>query len=137
MDVPARQVWVPGAASCLLFAGWCVVLGLTPFGGNRFPFITVPYLAAMPFAGALGAYLSRRMQGAVVERIVAALFPVLTLVMLFAVRIVFGLWFEGRPYTLPHFLDGLGVTLKFAMLAGPLLILGAWPFCRSHSGSAA
>ena len=132
MDLHARKVWLPGAASCLLFLGWCFMLGLAPFEKNRFPFITIPYLAVMPFAGALGAYLSRRMKGSVVERISSALFPVFTLAALFAVRIVYGLFFEGEPYTLPHFLAGLSVTLKFAIVGGLLLVLGAWPFCRSH-----
>ena len=108
------------------------MLGLASFANNRFPFTTIPYLAVMPFAGALGAYLSRRMNGSVVERVLSALFPVFTLAALFAVRIVYGLFFEGEPYTLPHFLAGLSVTLKFASVGGVLLVLGAWPFCRSH-----
>ena len=108
------------------------MLGLVPFENNRFPFITIPYLAVMPFVGALGAYLSRRMKGSVVERILSALFPVFTLAALFAVRIVYGLFFEGEPYTLPHFLAGLSLTLIFTIVGGLLLVLGAWPFCRSH-----
>jgi hypothetical protein len=86
----------------------------------------------MPFVGALGAFLSRRMKGSVVERILSALFPVFTLVALFAVRIVYGLFFEREPYTLPHFLSGLSLTLKFITVGGLLLVLGAWPFCRPH-----
>jgi len=108
------------------------MLGLAPFETNRFPFLTIPYLSVMPFAGALGAYLSRRMKGSVVERILSALFPVLTLAALFVVRIVYGLFFEGKPYTLPHTLEGLSVTLQFAIAGGLLLVLGAWPFCRSQ-----
>jgi hypothetical protein len=70
------------------------------------------------------------MQGSVVERILSALFPVFAFVTLFAVRVVYGLFFEGVPYTLPHFLLGLSVTLMFAIVGGLLLVLGAWPFCR-------
>lgn len=132
MDLQVRKVWLPGAASLLLFIGWCFMLGLVPFENNRFPFITIPYLAVMPLAGALGAYLSRRMDGSVAERILSALFPVLTLAAVFGVRIVYGLFFEGKPYTLPHFLAGLSVTLKFAIVGGLFRVLGAWPFCRSH-----
>jgi hypothetical protein len=88
----------------------------------------------MPFVGALGAYLSRRMNGSVVERILAALFLVFTFVALFAVRIVYGLFFEGKPYTLTHFLSGLSVTVVFIIgVGGLLLVLGAWPFCRRTS----
>ena len=109
------------------------MLGLAPFANNRFPFITIPYLAVMPFGGALGAYLSRRMNGSVVQRVLSALFPVLTLAAIFVVRIAYGLFLESKPYTLPHFLDGLSVTFQFAVVAGPLLVLGAWPFCRPIS----
>jgi hypothetical protein len=40
------------------------------------------------------------------------------------------LFFEGAPYTLPHFLDGLSWLVIFIVVDGLLLILGAWPFCR-------
>ena len=132
MNLHAKKVWMPGEASCLLFFGAFFVLNELPFDKNRSLLISIPYLAVMPFAGALGALLSRRMKGSVVERILSALFSVFTLVALFAVRIVYGLYFEGEPYTLPHFLSGLSLTLKFIVVGGLLLVLGAWPFCRPH-----
>ena len=132
MNLHAMKVWLPGAASCLLFFGTFFVLNELPFDKNRSLLISIPYLAVMPFAGALGALLSRRMKGSVVERILSALFPVFTLVALFAVRIVYGLFFEGEPYTLPHFLSGLSLILKFIVVGGLLLVLGAWPFWRPH-----
>jgi len=131
MDLHAKTVWLPGAASCMLFFGFYVVLIFLPFDKDRFLFISIPYVV-LPFAGALGAYLSRRMKGSVVERIVSALFPVFAFVALFVVRIVYGLFFEGEPYTFPHFLAGLSVTLIFVIVGGLLLVLGAWPFCRPH-----
>ena len=129
MDLHIKKVWLPGAASCLLFFGFYWILILLPFDKNRFQFISIPYLV-LPFVGALGAYLSRRLNGSVVERILAALFLVFTFVALFAVRIVYGLFFEGEPYTLPHFRDGLSLLLMFIAAGGLLLVLGAWPFCR-------
>jgi hypothetical protein len=132
MDLHIKKVWLPGAASCLLFFGFYWALIWLPFDKTRFQFLAIPYLV-LPFAGALGAYLSRRMKGSVVERILAALFLVFTFVALFAVRIGYGLVFEGVPYTLPHFLAGLSVTLVFIVAGGGLLlVLGAWPFCRPH-----
>src|SRR5687768_995204 len=125
-----QKVWLPGAASCVLFFGFYWTLILLPFEKTRFLFISLPYLV-LPFVGALGAYLSRRMKGSVVERILAALFLVFTFVAVFAVRIAYGLFFEGVPYTLAHFLAGLSVTVVFVVgLGGLLLVLGAWPFCR-------
>ena len=134
MELHAKTVWLPGAASCLLFFGWYFVLNLLPFDKNRSLALSIPYLAVMPFAGALGAYLSRRLKGSMVERISSALFPVFASVALFAVRIVYGLYFEGEPYTLPHFLAGLAFLLVFIVVGGLLLVLGAWPFCRPHPG---
>lgn len=130
MSSHAANVWLPGAASCLLYFGSVCVLDVLPFDKDRSLLMSIPYLAVMPFAGALGAFLSRRMEGSVVERLLSALFPVFTLVALFAVRIVYGLYFEGEPYTLPHFLSGLSLALKFSFVGGLLLVLGAWPFCR-------
>ena len=95
--------------------------------------MALPYLV-LPFVGALAAYGSRRMKGSVLERIVSALFPVFAFVALFALRIVYGLFFEGVPYTLPHFLAGVSVTFIYIVVGGLLLVLGAWPFCRPHLG---
>ena len=132
MDLHAQKVWLPGAASCLLFFGLYFMFSFPSFGMNRLLFASIPFLAVMPVVGALGAYLSRGMKGSVIERILSALFPVFTFAALFAVRIVYGLFFEGEPYTLPHFLSGLSLTLMFITVGGLLLVLGAWPFCRPH-----
>ena len=126
-----KKVWLPGAASCLLFFGFYWVLIWLPFDKTRFQFLAIPYLV-LPFVGALAAYWSRRMKGSVLERIVAALFPVFAFAALFAVRTVYGLFFEGKPYTLAHFLAGFSLTLVFIVVGGLLLVLGAWPFCRPH-----
>jgi hypothetical protein len=131
MDLHIQKVWLPGAASCLLFFGFYWILLVLPFDKNRFQFISIPYLV-LPLVGALGAYLSRRMKGSVVERILAALFIVFTFVALFAVGIVYEWIFEGKPYTLRHFQSGLSVILVFMGVGGLLLLLGAWPFCRPH-----
>jgi hypothetical protein len=128
MDLRIKQVWLPGAASFLLFLGWYFMLGAVP----AHEILTIPYLVVMPFVGALGAYLSRRMQGSAPERMLSALFPVFTFVALFAWRVVFGLFFEGVPYDLPHFLAGLSLMLKFTVVGGLLLVLGALPFCRPN-----
>jgi hypothetical protein len=145
MDLHANKVWVPGVACCLLFFGLYFPLyflfSSLPIYTNvassqhRFLLISIPCLAVMPFAGALGAYLSRRMKGSVVERILSALFPVFTFAALFAVRIVYGLFFEREPYTLSHFLAGLSLTLIAGIVGGLFLVLGAWPFCKRDSAA--
>ena len=131
MDLHVNKVWLPGAASCLLFFGLHFMFpAYINFGRYGFLFVSIPYLAVMPFVGAVGAYLSRRMKGSVVERILSALFTVFTFAALFAVRSVYGLFVEGKPY-LPHFLLGLSMTLIFIIVGGLFLGLGAWPFCRN------
>ena len=78
MELRVNTVWLPGAASCLLFLG--LYFTFTPVYTDldssklRFLFISSPYLAVMPLVGAFGAYLSRRMNGSVVDRILSALF---------------------------------------------------------------
>jgi hypothetical protein len=115
-----------------LFFGWYFMLSSLPFDKNRLLFVSIPYLAVMPVVGALGAYLSRRMKGSVVQRILSALFPVFAFAALFVVRVVYGVFFEGEPYTWPHFLSGLSWALIFTVVGGLLLVFGAWPFCRSR-----
>ena len=51
MDPHIKKVWLPGAASCLLFFGFYWVLIWLPFDKNRFQFLTIPYLV-LPFVGA-------------------------------------------------------------------------------------
>ena len=87
-----KKVWLPGAASCLLFFGFYWVLIWLPFEKTRLQFLAIPYLA-LPFVGALAAYWSRRMKGSVRERHLAALVPAFASVAIFAVRIVYGLFF--------------------------------------------
>ena len=110
------------AWSSILFVVFRILLGahLVAFSADRFQFLTIPYVV-LPFVGAIAAYWSRRMNGSVLERIVSALFPVFAFVALFAVRIVYGLFFEGKPYTLAHFLAGFSVTLVSIVVGGLLL----------------
>ena len=51
MDLHIKKVWLPGAASCLLFFGFYWVLIWLPFDKTRFQFLAIPYLV-LPFAGA-------------------------------------------------------------------------------------
>ncbi|GEM_PF-3421490 len=132
-----KTIWLPGAASCVFLFGLYFLHSLLPAytkfisPEQRNSFITLPYLAVMPFAGALGAFLSRWMKGSVGQRILSALFPIFTFALLFVVRIVFGLFFERAPYTLAHFMSGVTVLMIFMTVGGLSLALGALPFCRN------
>ena len=62
MDLHIKKVWLPGAASCLLFFGFYWVLIWLPFDKTRFQFLAIPYLV-LPFVGALAADWSRAICG--------------------------------------------------------------------------
>ena len=52
MHLHVDKVWLPGAASCLLFFGFYFMFpGYTNFGRYGSLFISIPYLAVMPFVG--------------------------------------------------------------------------------------
>lgn len=44
MDLHIKKVWLPGAASCLLFFGFYYVLIWLLFDKYRFQFMAIPYL---------------------------------------------------------------------------------------------
>ena len=96
--------------------GWYALLNELTVGKTRFLMVSIPYLAVLPFVGALGGCASRRMRGSVAQRILSTLFPVFVFFALFGARIVYGLFFEGTPYTWAHFQDGLSVLLPFFVL---------------------
>jgi hypothetical protein len=87
-----RSLWIPGLSTFALL----MAASLGVFRAHMFPrgivigstvsfLIYVPWLAAFPATGALGAYWSRRMGGSVAARIGVCLFPMIILAGLFLV----------------------------------------------------
>lgn len=85
-----------------------------------------PWLAVLPFFGALGAYLSRRAGGALRSRVVAALSPVLWLLLMALLFEPVELVHSGFSH-LPYF--GYGVA-NWVAIPGFALLIGALPFLR-------
>ena len=85
-----------------------------------------PWLAVLPFFGALGAYLSRWAGGALRSRVVATLSPVLWLLLMALLFEPVELVHSGFSH-LPYF--GYGVA-NWVAIPGFALLIGALPFLR-------
>jgi hypothetical protein len=105
METRFRQVWIPGFLTLILSMVFLTVLeraGWRPQIVRSGPYailLYTPWLAALPFFGALGAYVSSRAGGARGSVILATVFPVLALTTAFLLMFPIGLtiqWITGR-----------------------------------------
>src|SRR5271169_2839813 len=106
MQKRVRQLWIPGFLSlilCLLFQAALQRLGLQPrivWNGSSSPILYMPWLAALPFIGALAAYVSSRAGGSRETVLFVSVFPALALTFAFLFMFPFSLTIEliaGRP----------------------------------------
>jgi cation transport ATPase len=131
------QLWVPGFLTLILSMLFLTVLyrlglraRLVSSGPNAILLYT-PWLAGLPFFGALGAYLSSRAGGSRGIVVLASVFPALALTFAFLFMFPFSLTVElivGRPVDFSHVAtvllkDGIGwiVAPGAALLIGGLL----------------
>ncbi|HXW56737.1 MAG TPA: hypothetical protein VEJ67_13375 [Candidatus Cybelea sp.] len=141
MNQRSRVVWIPGLASVTLASGALALLqvaGLRPHivwmrSGLALLFY-IPWLVAQPAFGATGAYLSERAGGSLGERLVAGIFPSISMLVVFAlvflVAIVQGMVRTGDRIS-SFTLIGLGIyILTWVVLPGLALTLGIVPFLR-------
>lgn len=105
MKKRVQQLWIPGFLTFILFTLFLAIVqkaGFRPLivgsGPNAILFY-VPWLAGLPFFGALGAYLSSRAGASRGTMVLASVFPVLafagTFVLLFPIDVVVK-WIIGR-----------------------------------------
>jgi hypothetical protein len=137
MQKRLRQLWIPGFLSlilCLLFQAALQRLGLQPrivWSGSSSPILYTPWLAALPFIGALAAYVSSRAGGSRATVLFVSVFPALALTFAFPFVFPFSLIIEliaGRPVDFSRVAtvllkDGIGWILVpgIALLLGGLL----------------
>jgi hypothetical protein len=88
-----------------------------------------PWLASLPFFGALGAYLSRRSQGNTSARLLAGLSPAVIMGFVMCLILPFGLALDGLPLSTLVVFEFWGVVNWVAIPAASLL-LGALPRLR-------
>jgi len=137
MQKRLRQLWIPGFLSlilCLLFQAALQRMGLPPrivWSGPSAPILYMPWLAALPFFGALAAYVSSRAGGSRATVLFVSVFPVLALTFAFLFMFPFSMTIQliaGRPVDFSRVAtvllkDGIGWILVpgVALLAGGLL----------------
>jgi hypothetical protein len=137
MQKRLRQLWIPGFLSlilCLLFQAALQRMGLPPrivWSGPSAPILYMPWLAALPFFGALAAYVSSRAGGSRATVLFVSVFPAIALTFAFLFMFPFSMTIEliaGRPVDFSRVAtvllkDGIGWILVpgVALLAGGLL----------------
>ena len=89
---------------------------------------SLPWLLALPFVGALGAYLSAHAGGRPLERLVAGLFPSAALTVFFpALALVALIVHSPVPTALP-FTTLASTLLGMVVIPGVALLIGVLPF---------
>ena len=138
MKKRAQQLWIPGFLTLVLSMVFVPVFyefGFRPRiigSGTGVIFFYVPWLAVLPFIGALGAYVSSRAGGSRGTAVLASVFPVAALALAFLLMFPIGMIIERVRGSQGDFSvvaavllkDGVGWLLLpgAALLAGGLLV---------------
>ena len=137
MEKRIRQLWIPGFLTLILsmvFFTALYRLGLRArlvWSGPNAILLYTPWLAGLPFFGALGAYISSRAGGSRGTMLFVSVFPAIALTFAFLFMFPFSMTIEliaGRPVDFSSVAtvllkDGIGwlVAPGAALLAGGLL----------------
>ena len=132
MNHRTKSLWLP---ALLIFLATSASLMLCQFHGMEprmlwFDKIAItlylPWLATLPIFGALGAYLSRRAQGATQARLAAGLSPALIMLTVMGLLLPWGLYIDGLDF---FRLVVFGLTVvNWGAIPAFALFLGALPF---------
>ena len=138
MQNRTKQLWIPGFLTLILSMVFVPIFhsfGFQPRligSGSGAVFFYVPWLASLPFLGALGAYASTRAGGSRGVVLLVSLFPVLALTMAFLlmfpigmiIGLVIGSQGDFSKVAATLLKDGVGWLLLpgAALFAGGLLI---------------
>jgi hypothetical protein len=136
MNTRTKQLWLPSLVSlttAMLSLMSFTLLGVQPrlfYAHHAVTTLYFPWLAALPFCGALGAYLSRRAGGTSLTCLASSLFPAATLLACFAFILLDSIFGSGRALTLSAFLL---FVWNWVFLPGAALLLGAVPFLNPRN----
>ena len=131
MQERVKQFWLPSLVTLLLGWGILTILiwaGVQPFmtrpGQAEGLYMYWPWLAALPFVGALGAYMSRRAQSQRWKVYVAGAFPAVAIAIIFLLLLPWG--FIVDPQVAPSLkLTGFAAGIvSWVLLPGIALCLG-------------
>jgi hypothetical protein len=137
MEKRVRQVWIPGFLTLILSMFFLTALyrlglrGRLVWSGPNAILLYTPWLAGLPFFGALGAYVSSRVGGSRATVLFVSIFPALALTFAFLLMFPIGFALEGITGRHGDFSsvaatllkDGIGWLLVpgIALLGGGLL----------------
>lgn len=137
MNYRTKGLWLPALITLL---GTSAALALSQYAGMGPRLVWVggwgitlywAWLATLPIFGALGAYMSRRVETTAKLRLVASLSPALVMLIVMCIILPFGMAMDGF-----HFfrLVGFGLGLiNWVAIPGLALLAGAAPFLRTTS----
>jgi hypothetical protein len=136
-----RQLWLPSIASLLAANLLLMVLSLASqaprsvsmHGAALFPGLAtvgdyLPWLAAQPLVGALGAWLSRRAGGGPLTRLAAALFPSFVMLGCWGLFIPLSSILQKEAWTLQHPVYLAAGAFMWVIPGMMGLALGSFPF---------
>lgn len=137
MNYRTKTLWIPAMMTLLAASLSLMILQKTGFRPNliwKGPIAVlfyVPWLASLPLAGAVGAYLAQRAHAAVSRRLLVATSPALLLLMVMSIilpleLIVDGFWW----FRLIYFAVA---AVNWVAVPGVALLIGAAPFLRGAS----
>jgi hypothetical protein len=140
MNDRTRHLWLPGFVSlsgAVLVFATLIRLGVQPhiyYARHAALIFYFPWLAALPFCGAAGAYLSRRSGGERLACLLCGLFPAAVFLTSIGSILLFARIFGTDGVIAP---PALAIVVgTWILLPGAALLLGALPFLRpSESGN--
>ncbi len=139
MNQRTRKLWIPGLFSLLTASGSLAVL-LWVSMQSRFVWLPkaafLGWILLLPLSGALGAYLSRRAGGERTSRILAGVFPSITLFVALAIVFVVALFVERNRFVLEHPAGVLVPFLGWIVMPAVSLAVGTVPFLRGQEKAA-
>lgn len=131
MNDRTKHIWLPGfvnltAAMVLLTPLISVSMQSRFLGRSPLQMVLLPWLCLLPLCGAAGANLSRRAGGSPRARLVAGLFPTITMLTLGSILVA------SRQVTFAHpeWKYGAIALAVAVVLPGVSLLIGAAPFFR-------
>lgn len=147
MNTRTRSLWLPAMANVIAAPGLLMILqklAVQPriiWIGSFAMVLYWPWLAALPIFGALGAFVAKRAQSGLLNRLIVGLSPALAVLGAFAVLLPVSLVVD-HPTRFPfgHFALGLALMIcnwvllpAFALLVGTVPFLGDQPAPRVAS----
>ncbi len=140
MNPRTRSLWLPAMANLIVAPGLLMILqklAVQPrvlWIGDMAMVLYLPWLVTLPIFGAFGAFLAKRAQARIMNRLIAGLSPALAVLGAFALVLPVGLVVDhARLSDFPFTYFGLTI-FNWVLLPALALLIGTLPFLREpHS----